>query len=182
MMNLLNAQDIAWKIRQALEPFCDKIEIAGSTRRERPVVNDIDLVLIPKQGGALREIIARCGRTCTQVVGKKPDPRNLIFMMKGDVQLDLYVAHSGIPDLVAPTPTNWGAVLLCRTGSMIHNIQLCSVARGKGSKFAPYRGVVAVGKCCEHADGEIIASETEADIYRALGLDYREPTNRETLS
>lgn len=175
-MNLHNAQDVAWKIRQALEPYCDKIEIAGSIRRERPVVNDVDIVLLPKNAEAAREIVARCNRTCLPIAGGAHS-QNLAFTMSNGVKLDLFIAHAGIPDLIAPTPSNFGAVFLCRTGSQAHNTQLCSVAIGKGLKFAPYRGVIRPGK----SGDEIIAAETEADIYKALGLEFRDPTQREIL-
>ncbi len=39
---------IAAKIRTELEPFCDRIEIAGSIRRKKPNVKDVEIVAIPK--------------------------------------------------------------------------------------------------------------------------------------
>jgi DNA polymerase/3'-5' exonuclease PolX len=50
-------------------------------------------------------------------------------------------------------------------------------------KFAPYKGVVKIqaGNTANPSCEEIIASETEEDIYKALGLDFLAPTNREAL-
>ena len=47
-MELEKAKVIANIVVKALEPFCDKIEIVGSIRRQKPTVKDIDLVLIPR--------------------------------------------------------------------------------------------------------------------------------------
>jgi DNA polymerase (family 10) len=174
MIPLANARRLAQKIVGELSPFCEKIEIAGSIRRERPIVADIDIVMIPKPGKMPR-ILERCAQNMNlDSGGRRPDPNNVTFMGIG-VQLDLFFAHGEIVDLVSTTPTNWGAVLLCRTGSVQHNVQLCARARAKGLKFAPYRGVVS-------SRDKIVASETEEDIYAALGLKWRHPRERETLS
>lgn len=176
-MKLIPAACLAVKVRDELAPFCERIEIAGSIRRERPEVNDIDLVLIPKSASSMLQIIARCRRTTAHISGIEQS-QNLKFRFLSGFDLDLFIAHAGIVDLVSKTPSNWGAVMLCRTGSQFHNTQLCELARGKGLKFAPYKGIVVPA---EHGE-EIIASETEKEIYEALGLEYRDPRKRETLS
>jgi DNA polymerase/3'-5' exonuclease PolX len=141
-MNLPSAQRTAENIVTQLAPFCEKIEIAGSVRRERNVVNDIDLVILPKPG-AIPKIKERCERNMQIFAGRRPDPNNVTFVNdKTGLQLDLFFAHGEIVDLVSRVPTNWGAVYLCRTGSKEHNQQLCIHAHTRGLKFAPYRGVV----------------------------------------
>jgi DNA polymerase/3'-5' exonuclease PolX len=188
-MNLSRAQKLSLAIVSELIPFCEKIEIAGSVRRECSNVNDIDIVLIPKLGGK-DKIIGRCSRKLSIFTGRRPDPNNVTFIAEGgDLQLDLFFAHGDIDDLVSTTPTNWGAVYLCRTGSMQHNIQLCNHAITKGLKFAPYRGVVKKIRAIQapgvFLDGdlgeEIIASATEEAIYESLGLPWRHPRERDTL-
>lgn len=47
-MKLEQAQSIAEELRRELEPGCERIEIAGSIRRKKPEVKDIELCLIPK--------------------------------------------------------------------------------------------------------------------------------------
>ena len=47
-MNLQQAQQIAERIKSELAPHCDRIEIAGSIRRKKPEVKDIEIVCIPK--------------------------------------------------------------------------------------------------------------------------------------
>lgn len=46
-MELSNARVIANELVQTLAPFCDRIEIAGSLRRQKPQVHDIDIVALP---------------------------------------------------------------------------------------------------------------------------------------
>jgi DNA polymerase/3'-5' exonuclease PolX len=47
-MNLHTAQPIADRVRDLLAPHCDRIEIAGSIRRQKADVGDIEIVAIPK--------------------------------------------------------------------------------------------------------------------------------------
>lgn len=58
-MKLERATIIADKVVTALRPLCERIEIAGSVRRARPEVNDVDLVLLPRPGQTAA-IKARC--------------------------------------------------------------------------------------------------------------------------
>ncbi len=46
-MQLERAQRVAREVIERLSPYCQKIEVAGSVRRKKPTVNDIDFVLIP---------------------------------------------------------------------------------------------------------------------------------------
>ncbi len=47
-MQLDKALEIAEKTKELLAPYCERIEIAGSIRRKKPEVKDIELVAIPK--------------------------------------------------------------------------------------------------------------------------------------
>jgi DNA polymerase/3'-5' exonuclease PolX len=110
-MTLSRAQDTALKIMAELLLFFEKIEIAGSVRRERNVVNDIDLVILPKPG-AIPKIKERCERNMKIFAGRRPDPNNVTFVNdKTGFQLDLFFAHGEIVDLVSRVPTNWGRSL-----------------------------------------------------------------------
>jgi DNA polymerase/3'-5' exonuclease PolX len=179
-MKLSGAETLALKVMGELAPFCARIMIAGSIRRKREEVNDIDLVLVPKGLDGAREIVVRCQHKCSLVQGTYTS-QNISFRFRSGFQLDLFVAHDGVEDLLHRVPSNWGAVLLCRTGSMVHNQQLCAFAQSKGLKFAPYRGILRGTDNRSPITEEIVASETEDAIYSTLGLAYREPTEREML-
>lgn len=166
-MNLSAATKLAERVRAELAPHCDQIEIAGSIRRRRPECGDIDLVCLPKTGGKA-EIVARCQQTARLV---KHGEQYVVFELSNGFQLDLWFAHSGGGDLFAPEPSNWGALLLARTGSAAHNIHVCTVAHTKGLHFNPHRGL--------ERRGAVVASETEEAIFAALGLDFIAPERRE---
>jgi DNA polymerase (family 10) len=155
-MKLDDSQKLAQEIIEQIRPYCEQIEVAGSVRRKKSEVKDIDLVLIPKQL-LWHRIIATLQRT----MDAKPEKRGDMYAqltIKG-VSVDLYVA----------TPETLGALLLIRTGSAEHNIRLSKRALSIGMKLT-HRGLAK--------DGKIIAS-TEEDIFEALGLSYIEPEKRE---
>jgi len=162
-MNLARALAIALKIREQLAPMCEQIEIAGSIRRARPQVNDIDLVILPKPGQT-EAIKTRC---VVRGVRVTDGPKNSIFRLRladqTEIQLDLFFAQPAARDLLSSTPCNFGSLFLCRTGSVAHNIFLVEHAKRMGLIWNPYYGVFDdAGKC--------LASETEAEIFAALDL------------
>lgn len=172
-IELREARRIAEHVAKALEPVCNRIEIAGSIRRSRACVNDIDFVVIPKDRAALRDrVLHRC------VLVKKDNgspvadgEEQLVVKMSNGVQLDFFFAHDGKRDLLEVTPSNWGSVLLCRTGSKNHNIFLCVEAGRRGLHWNPPVGLMR--------DKQIVASVAEADIFRVLDLGWIEPERRE---
>lgn len=165
-MNFSTADRYAVKIAGNLEPFCERIQIAGSIRRHRPEIGDIDLVVIPKN---LNDLIARCRTSCTAIAEGQV---NLSYETPMKIRLDIYVAQPGHRELYDVTASNWGSLLLCRTGSKEHNQRLCEVAAKKGMKWKPYVGLM-------DSQNLVIASETEEEIFQALGLDFVPPEKRE---
>lgn len=159
-MRLDDASDLAHDIVETISHLCDpgKIEVVGSIRRQRPEVNDIDIVLIPQEwmwptvSNVLKH---RLGATIAE-----SGPELVRLVIQG-VQVDLYRAR----------PRTWGVLLLIRTGSTQHNIKLCSHARSRGLMLSAAQGVLK--------DGKVIASSTEEEIFAALGMPYIEPKDRE---
>lgn len=163
------AEHLAQRIAEQLLPFCERgmCVVAGSIRRRRPFVNDIDLVVLPKTGQLLA-LKARC-KLATEVI--KDGDQNMIVRLKNGVQLDVFIAHGEQGDLLETKPTNFGTLLLNRTGSTQHNVWLIEHAKSLGLTWNPYHGVF---------DGDrLLASATEAGIFRALKLDFIEPEQRE---
>ncbi len=74
-------------------------------------------------------------------------------------------------DIYRATPETWGVLLLIRTGSIDHNIKLCSRAKRMGMMLSAKRGVIK--------DGNVVACEREQDIFRALDMRYIPPERRE---
>ena len=171
-MNLALALRIAQTIQERLAPHCEQIAIAGSIRRARPVVGDIDLVLLPRPG-QLAAIKSRCAQKCRVV---RDGEQNCIYTLPlpdgAEVQLDIFIARPAISDLLQSVPGNFGTLLLCRTGSKEHNIFLVEHAKRMNLRWNPYRDVM-------DGQGRVLASETEADVFRALDLDMIQPEDRE---
>jgi hypothetical protein len=165
-MILATAQRAASKIASELAPFCERIEIAGSIRRQRPNCNDIDLVILPRDLTALRQ------RLCLRTHSVSDGPEIITVRLANNIQIDVFLAHAGIKDFFNPQPSNWGSVLMCRTGSKEHNVWLCQRAQKFGLKWGTMRGLV-------DEDGYTIAGATEAEIYEALDLPFIDPINRE---
>lgn len=176
-LQLADAQRIGGKIVTALEPFCDRIVIAGSTRRGRALCRDIDIVALPSFG-KLNELHDRLGRNTRVVSGTGEEGKNLIRLLtlpgRGDVQIDLFIAQHPKPGLFGDEPSNWGSILLCRTGPTRHNIRIVERAKDQGLQWDPYRGIL-------DPKGNVIAAETEEQIYAALGLRYYEPAERDSI-
>ena len=174
MIPLARARKVAEKVAAELAPFCARIEVAGSIRRGRPEVGDIDLVLLPTDRKAIEQrVTARCRL-------EKCGEQFLVAVMAEGTQLDLWFAHGGAPverdifgaPLGPQRPANFGSLLLCRTGSAGHNVFLVERAKRKGLVWNAHWGVY-------DRYGVNVASEREEDIFRALGLAFVPPEQRE---
>ena len=163
-MKLEEAAVLADRIVHSIEHLCDKIQVVGSIRRKRPEVHDIDIVLIP-QAWMWNTIIQRLKTNMLARVVKAGQELATLKIPTGTtsetMQVDIYRAR----------PETWGVLLLIRTGSMEHNVMMCSRARTLDMMLSAARGVIKGGK--------VIASRTEKEIFHALRMEYVEPENRE---
>ena len=152
---LERAEKIAEEVVKRLRPYCQKIEVAGSVRRKKAWVKDIDLVLVPSDLWNLHHEIMGMGQV--RMSGNK-----IMRVMAGATQIDLYFA----------SPETWATLLLIRTGSAANNIRLCSRAKEMGWHLA------ASGDGLFNETGQRIAGDTEISIYNALGLRWQRPEER----
>lgn len=171
-MTLTRARALAEVISDVLSPLCERIQVAGSVRRSRPVVNDLDFVVLlrPGQRAAFEQ------RATQSAAVVKSGEDILIVRLKDGTQVDFYFARPPGADLLAPVPGNWGTVLLCRTGSKEHNIYLAQQAQRAGFRWETMIGITLA---VDFSGRSVIASETEEDIFRALGMDFIPPEKRE---
>ena len=160
-MRLEEATLIAERVKEVLTPYCERVEIVGSIRRGKPIVHDVDIVLIEKPEAALtiNYVLSHIGT----IAKDGPKIKQLWYTENQSlISVDLYLA----------TPATWATLLLIRTGSKENNIRLCSLARRKGWHLEASGG----GLCDE--DGNRIAGDTEESIYQALSVPYQEPRER----
>lgn len=155
-MQLEQAQRIAHNITERLRPYCQKIEVAGSVRRQKPVVKDIDFVLIPADRYAVDRQLMELGSV--KMAGIK-----IARVEMDSITMDVYYA----------TPETWATLFLVRTGSTQSNIRLATLAKKRGWRLA------ASGDGLFDENNERIAGDTEESIFRALDLEYRQPWERD---
>ena len=158
MMSLRDAESIGQLVIGVLQPYFERLEIAGSIRRRKKWVHDIDLVGIPRAAtwlGFNNKLVAIADRVVRR------GAKLATFVFKG-IQVDLYYA----------TGETWATLLLIRTGSKENNIRLCMLARDRGWQLK------ANGDGLVDEHGQRIARYTEHSIYEALGLPYQQPWER----
>ena len=158
-MKLETAKELAEQVKATLLPHCQRIEIAGSIRRKKPIVHDIDMVLIPKPYAA---IMMSGLLTTIGALTQNGDKIKRVFLVDYDITVDIYMA----------TPASWATLVLIRTGSKENNIRLCTIARRKGWQLK------ANGDGLFNLHGERIAGDTEQSIYEALNIRDQEPQER----
>ena len=140
-------------------PGCKKCDYAGSLRRMRETVGDIDILATATDSAPL--MAALLGRPEVADVIGSGTTKTSIRTDKG-LQVDLRVVPPG----------DWGAALIYFTGSRAHNIKLRGRAVKEGLKLSEY-GLFDV------ETGKKLASRTEKEVYKALGLPWIPPTLRE---
>jgi len=135
----------------------DAIDVAGSFRRRKETIGDLDIVVSCTNPSA---VIARFGKFGEVThVASQGDTRSTVRLSSG-LQVDLRVVE----------PAAFGAAMQYFTGSQAHNIELRKVAQAKQLKLNEY-GVYRGSKC--------IAGRTEVEVYGVLGLDWIPPELRE---
>lgn len=138
---------------------CRRCAYAGSLRRMKETVGDIDVLVAAQRSGPFMDALTALPSTAEVIAhGRK---KTSVRTTKG-VQVDLRV----LP------PDSWGAGLQYFTGSRAHNIRTRTLAVRQGLKLSEY-GLFDVDS------GESLASRSEEEVYARLGLPWIPPTLRE---
>ena len=172
-MDLERAKAIAEELKRLLAPTCDWIEIAGSIRRQKPEVGDIELLCIPKYIAGVDQLDREIGALFIQGI-LEFRLNKLGSRVYGPKNKLLRHVESGIGvDVFSTTEECWPVALVVRTGGEKTNKEIASRALEKGMRFHAYgRGfTLPDGKC------ELIC-HSEADVFKAVGLAYKEPWER----
>ncbi|HAW80587.1 MAG: DNA polymerase/3'-5' exonuclease PolX [Balneola sp.] len=163
------AQKIADDIYISLKDLegVQQIELAGSLRRSKETIGDIDILIAAdeKYIPGLFEVFTNHGRV-TEVLGK------------GDTKSSVRTTDGRQVDLRIVKPENFAAALMYFTGSKEHNVELRSRARNKGMSLNEY----GLYKLKEDGDTDWDAPQnfkTESDIYKLLDLNFVPPELRE---
>lgn len=182
------ALDVARELLGVIAPHAERVIVAGSLRRKKPEVGDVEIIFIPKivvqqDPTQLFAVPLKLNCTVTAIEGllvgggvlAKRENVKGCEMWGEKNKLAVHVA-SGIPvDLFAATEENWWNYVVCRTGGAESNVAICNAAIRKGWKWNPY------GEGFSRAKGlgrESHAIGSEREVFEFVGLDYLEPWER----
>jgi DNA polymerase (family X) len=159
------AQEIAQGIRDHLSklPHIKNIELAGSLRRKKATVKDIDILATSSQPQAVMEAFLKM--PAVKEVIARGDTKSSVIVDRAMMQVDLRV----VPQ------SSFAAALIYFTGSKEFNVRLRSLAAAKNYKINEYG--VFPKKTSNQSPA--LKFKSEADIFSFMGMSYIEPELRE---
>ena len=159
----------------AAHPDALQVDVAGSYRRRREIVRDVDLVVATKKPAAITEFFIKHA-LAESIIAQGPTKTSV--RLRSGIQCDLRVV----------TSAEYPFALNYFTGSKEHNIEMRSRALLRGWTLNEYRlamlppdpkAKVRAGRAVKKPAAKIPKVNDEADLYRALGLDFIPPELRE---
>lgn len=171
-MTLDFARRCAAKLQPWLESISTDVLLCGSVRRERPLPNDLDFVVVADvepvkdMFGAVTGSIHRTRDAISTHCNKKgydvekAGPEYCCFAAAG-VQVDIWLT----------TKEAYWSTVVCKTGSREHNVLLATRAVSMGLNWHPLIGLKRLG--------ELLPSNSEAELYGHLRLPFIPPPERE---
>jgi DNA polymerase/3'-5' exonuclease PolX len=162
-MKLEEALAIAERVRAELAPHCYRIEIAGSVRRRKPQVGDIELVAIPRSYdvGLFESGLAVVVNRWPKVRGELgPACRYTCRMLPEGIKLDLFFA----------TSRNWGFIFAIRTGPADYSHRVLASGWVRNG-YVGKDGML-------WKDGLPVDVPEERDLFRLAGVPWVEPEHR----
>lgn len=162
-MNYQEAHALATRIVEQLRPHCDRIEIAGSIRREHLEPNEIDIVCIPKSNafGIRSTEFSSIVNGWEKVKGDPIKGRYTQRIVEG-VLVDIFMCHE----------LNWGYQLAIRTGSGQYSHKTLAY-KWREAGFVGDDGMLVHVK-----SGKKIELREERDLFDLLNINYVEPYMR----
>lgn len=179
-MKYEKAKSVAEQLTLDFAPYCERIEIAGSIRREKPIVGDIEIVATPILArdlfGALSpgpcvldhalNVMVRDG-----YLGKvlKNGLRYKQFELPQGIELDLFIVRP---------PAQWGVIFAIRTGPRAFSRWIVTQRRAGGALPSGFRvkdGAVHLGLT---GNSRVIPMPEEMNFLKFVGLGWIAPAER----
>lgn len=166
-----DADQMVHALREHLSacPELQRLEFAGSFRRGKETVGDLDLLVLATDGAAVMDRLAGF-------------PQVAQVIARGGTKLSVRLDNGFQVDLRLVGPKSFGAALQYFTGSQQHNVELRHRAKQRDLKINEW-GVFRLGSPAELAnDPDLdgwVAGREEADVYAAVGLPWIDPRLRE---
>ncbi len=153
---LPEAEAVAKKIKES--GLVDRVMIAGSTRRMKETVGDLDILVTAKKSEPVMEFVRKMSDT-ERVIGSGPTKTTILLRI--GLTCDIRVVEDN----------SFGAAMQYFTGNKDHNVKVRQIAISKGYKLNEY-GLY-------DKNNKMVAGKEEKDIYKALGMDIMDPEMRE---
>ena len=176
------AREVGEDLVKLLAPHCERIQIAGSIRRQRLQVKDIELLCVSKvlssqdlfgglsTNGYALDLKLNSLVADGSVLKKRPNKAGRYSY--GEQNKLLAHVPSGVPvDVFSTTAENWGMSLVVRTGPKEMNIRMMARFRDLGMRGHAYGGVT-------DQEGNEIKCPDEETVFRLLGWDWVLPERR----
>jgi len=158
---LSTARAVAAHVAEALRAHggVERLEVAGSLRRMRETVKDIDLLVTSTEPARVIETLTTLP-SVSEVIVRGPTKASVRH--QDGLQIDLRVVE----------PAAFGAALQYFTGSKDHNVRVREIASRRGLRISEY-GVF------DERTGDRVAGATEEEVYATVGLPWIPPELRE---
>jgi len=174
-MRLDEAKSIAQKYVNILHPWCNKIMIGGSIRRQKTWVKDIEIICVPKRFfPEIKDLFGEIHKEPERPIKEFCDFVNTLEAVKGNpaVKYTQRVLPEGIKlDLFMAEMDNFGLISMIRTGSANYSKEVMVQLLKRGFKSDE-------GRLINTQTGEIVPVETEKDFYNITGIRYVKPQDR----
>jgi DNA polymerase (family X) len=144
----------------------ESVTPAGSLRRGRDTIGDIDLLVTMRPGREKQQDVDAVAEHILKYPGIDQT------LAHGENKVSVLLGNGLQVDVRMLAKENFGAALLYFTGSKAHNVGLRGRALDMGWTLNEYALTTVKG-------GKVVAGKTEQEIYAKLGLDYIEPELRE---
>ena len=151
------AEELLDRLRDC--PAVERAAYAGSLRRMRDTIGDVDLLVASSRPEDVERFVLALPQVRDVL---RQGPARISVLVRGGLQVDVRVVEAG----------SWGAALQYFTGSQAHNVRLREIAVRRGWKLNEY-GLF------DEATGKVLAAADEDEIYGALGLQPVPPELRE---
>jgi DNA polymerase/3'-5' exonuclease PolX len=178
---LERAREVATTAISLLATNCERIEVAGSIRRQRPEVGDVEIVCVPqlvngpfismferpRKVSALEKRVTNLLRSGSlQAHPTRPangERYKRLWIPSANVQLDLFIVLPG-------GPAEWGPIFAIRTGPAAYSQACVTALRRKG-------WVCREGRVLDER-GNVVPCPEEQDFFEACGVPYLRPEER----
>lgn len=172
-----------------LQPLCEKVVVAGSLRRRKAEVGDIEILYSARWiewanpedlfGAKVPTNVTDHALALQRELGLLVPRRKVTGALTGWGPDNKFAVHSGsgVPvDFFQATPATWWCNLVCRTGGAASNTEIARAALGRGWGWNPTGE--GFTRLSGPQAGTVQRMGSEEEIFTFAGLDYRRPEER----